>query len=88
MIEVPGGYLATYDGGRTRFDQYEEWCGLAWSSDGLRFERLPQSEPWVRSPYGCVRYVYGLRHGDEIFFYYEYTRPDLSHDLRVARVRA
>jgi hypothetical protein len=88
VIEMEGGFLATYDGGRTRYDQYEELCGLAWSTDGLHFERLAQAKPWVRSPYGCVRYVYALRHGDEILFYYEFTRADLSHDLRVARVRA
>ena len=86
LIPLEGGYLAFYDGGRTSYDNYEEWCGLAWSPDGLTFERLPLEEPWVRSPHGCVRYVYGLRVGNEVFFYYEFTREDLSHDLRVSRV--
>lgn len=86
LIEMDGGYLALYDGGRTSYDNYEEWCGVAWSDDGVTFEREPLAEPWVRSPHGCVRYVYGLRVGDEIYFYYEYTREDLSHDLRVSKV--
>jgi hypothetical protein len=33
-----------------------------------------------------VRYVYGLPVGDRIHFYYEYTREDGAHDLRVAVV--
>ena len=86
VLAIEGGYLATFDSGRTFYDTYEEWCGLAWSADGLSFARVPMEEPWVRSPHGCVRYVFGLRVGNEVFFYYEYTRPDLSHDLRVSRV--
>ena len=78
------GWLATWDGGRTFYDNYEEWCGLAVSSDGRNFERIAPAAPWVISPYGCVRYVYGLRVGDRVFFYYEFTRRDLSHDLRVS----
>jgi hypothetical protein len=87
LVEMDGGFLTFYDGGRTSYDTYEEWCGVAWSPDGVLFERVPLEEPWVRSPYGCVRYVYGLRVDNEIFFYYEYTREDLSHDLRVSHVR-
>jgi len=86
LVELDGGFLTLYDGGRTSYDNYEEWCGVAWSTDGYSFERVSLEEPWVRSPHGCVRYVYGLRVEDEIFFYYEYTREDLSHDLRVSRV--
>ncbi len=87
LVELEGGYLAFYDGGRTTFDNYEEWCGVAWSSDGISFERVPLAGPWVRSPHGCVRYVYGLRVEDEILFYYENTREDLAHDLRVSKVK-
>jgi hypothetical protein len=80
------GYVATFDGGRTSYDNYEEWAGLATSPDRRRFTRLDSAEPWVRSPHGCVRYVYGLVVDDRVFFYYEFTRPDGSHDLRVAVV--
>ena len=86
LVPIEGGYLALYDTARTFYDTYEEWCALAWSADGLSFERVPLDEPWVRSPYGCVRYVYGLRVANEVYFYYEYTREDLSHDLRVSKV--
>ena len=86
LIPWEDGYLATWDGGRTFYDNYEEWCGLALSPDGTRFERIDTGGPWIRSPYGAVRYVYALRVGGRVFFYYEYTREDLSHDLRVAVV--
>ena len=81
-----GRLVGTFSGGRTMYDQFEEWCGLAVSDDGRRIERLDTGGPWVRSPYGCVRYVYGLPVGDRIHFYYEYTREDGAHDLRVAVV--
>ena len=86
VISTDNGWLALYDGGRTFYDTYEEWCGLAWSDDGVRFERLEQEEPWVRSPYGCVRYVFALEQPSAIYFYYEFTRVDGSHDLRVSVV--
>ena len=86
VIKEQDGWLAFYDGGRNFYDTYEEWCGLAWSDDGIKFERLEQEQPWVRSPHGCVRYVYALDAGDRILFYYEFTREDGSHDLRVSVV--
>ena len=86
VIRHGNGWLATYDGGRSMYDTYEEWCGLAWSDDGVRYERLDQSQPWVVSPHGCVRYVYAMEVGSKIHFYYEYTREDGSHDLRVSIV--
>ena len=86
LIPWEDGYLATWDGGRTYYDNYEEWYGLALSPDGTKFERIDTGGPWVRSPYGSVRYVYALRVEDRVFFYYEYTREDGSHDLRVSLV--
>jgi hypothetical protein len=84
MIEWGDGYLAMFDGGRTFYDNYEEHAGLATSTDGLSFVR--DLEPWVTSPYGCVRYVCALRARDAIWLYFEYTREDGSHDLRAQRI--
>lgn len=81
-----GSYAATYDGGTTIYDNYEEMCGLAYSHDGESFERLTEDGPWVASRHGGVRYVYGLRVGNEVYFYYEYTREDLGHELRAVKV--
>ncbi len=83
LLEWEDGYLAWYDAGRTTYDDYEEWCGLAISRDGRNFERISTDGPWTRSPHGCVRYVDAVRVGDTVFLYYEYTREDHSHDLRV-----
>jgi len=80
------GYLAWYDAGRTTYDDYEEWCGLATSADGRSFTRVSTDGPWTRSPHGCVRYVDAIHVGDAVFLYYEYTREDHSHDLRVVRI--
>lgn len=86
VFQVDGQWVAMYDGGRTFYDNYEEWAGVATSQDGISFQRLPQPEPWVRSPHGCVRYIYAQPVGNAVLFYYEYTREDGSHDLRVKRV--
>lgn len=80
------GYLAWYDAGRTTYDDYEEWCGLAVSDDGKAFTRISEAGPWTRSPYGCVRYLDAVRVADTVYLYYEYTREDHAHDLRVAAI--
>lgn len=84
MIKWGAGYLAMFDGGRTFYDNYEEQAGLATSADGRSFQRDPA--PWVTSRHGAVRYVCALRARDAIWFYFEYTREDGSHDLRAARI--
>lgn len=82
------GWVGTFDGGRTYYDNFEERCGLVTSADGLSVERVDTDEPWVSSPHGSrsVRYVFGLRVDRRLLWYYEFTRPDGAHDLRVAEV--
>lgn len=84
VIEWEDGYLATFDGGRTFYDNYEEHAGLALSPDARTFER--SNVPWVTSPHGCVRYVCAVQANDSVFVYFEYTRDDGSHDLRVEKL--
>jgi hypothetical protein len=84
MIPWDGGYLAMFDGGRTFYDNYEEHAGIALSPDGRVFTRL--EDPWVTSPYGCVRYVCAVDTPDAYFFSFEYTRKNGSHDMRVERI--
>lgn len=86
LFPFDGGWAGTFDGGRTHYDNFEEWCGLVTSPDGIDVRRVHTDGPWVRSPHGSVRYVYGLRVGQELFWYYEHARADGSHDLRVAKV--
>ena len=47
LIRVGDGYAATYDGGRTFYDNYEEWAGIAVSGDGRTFTRCQTDGPWV-----------------------------------------
>jgi hypothetical protein len=84
MIPWDDGYLAMFDGGRTFYDNYEEQAGFALSPDGRTFTRL--DDPWISSPYGCVRYVCAVDTLDAYFFSFEYTREDGSHDMRVQRI--
>ncbi|MFQ6047926.1 MAG: hypothetical protein ACE5K7_00995 [Phycisphaerae bacterium] len=79
-------WVGFFDGGEGSYDNYEEWCGVAISSDLLNWRRVSRTGPWVRSPYGCVRYMDVLRVEDTIYYYYEYARRDGSHELRVSRV--
>jgi hypothetical protein len=86
VIPWESGFLAFFDGGRTFYDNYEEKAGLATSPDGRSFTRLDTGSPWVSSRHGGVRYVCAVPVEDEVFFYYEYTLGDGSHDLRMSRV--
>ena len=86
VIPWESGFLGLFDGGRTFYDNYEEKAGLAWSEDGSSWTRLETEGPWLTSPYGTVRYVCAVAADDRVHFYYEYTREDGSHDLRVVAV--
>lgn len=78
------GWLGLYDGSASLAENYEERCGLARSSDLRHWESVSPDGPAIgsaRGP-GGVRYV-DISSGGDVF--YEYTRPDGSHELRVAR---
>ena len=84
VIPWDEGYRGVYDGGRTFYDHYEAKAGLAWSDDGISWTRISADNgPWLSSPHGSVRYVCGVIAGENLHLYYEYTREDGSHDLRV-----
>lgn len=84
----PPVWLALYDGSADVSENYEERCGLAWSTDLRTFHRASQEGPIVVSPQGSgsLRYVDVLALADARYFYYEMARADGSHDLRVLRV--
>lgn len=78
------GWLGLYDGSASLVENYEERCGLARSRDLRRWERVSLDGPAIgtaRGP-GGVRYVETTAGGD---VFYEYTRPDGAHELRVTR---
>lgn len=85
IVYLPPVYVGFIDMGETFFDNYEEAAGLAISHDLRQWHRVTTDGPWVETPHGNVRYVDALRVGDEMYYYYEHTREDGSHELRVSR---
>ncbi len=86
IVYLPPVYVAFFDGGSTKYDNFEEWCGVAFSQDLEHWMRVSTDGPWVRSRYGAIRYMNAMIVGDEIFYYYEYAREDGSHELRLNKV--
>ncbi len=80
-------FIGFYDGSASVEENYEEKTGLCVSYDLRNWERVTRASEFVSSPYGCIRYVEAVPVGDdEVFYYYEWTREDGSHELRVTRV--
>lgn len=80
------GWVGFHSGGRSMYDNYEEPAGVVISDDARSFTRVTPDGPFVSSPHGCIRYLWGLPVGDTLHIYYEYTREDRSHDLRISVV--
>lgn len=87
VVPIAGTYLGFYDGSAGAQENYEERCGLAVSHDLMTWRTLTPDEPWVVAPYatGSVRYVDALLVDGEWWIYFEVTRPDGAHELRVSR---
>jgi len=90
LVYTPPVWMALYDGSASVEGNYEERAGMAVSLDLRHFERITPAGPALTSPHasGSVRYVEALRLDGEILYYYEFTRPDGSHELRCSRVAA
>ncbi len=86
VVYLPPLYVGFFDGGTTFYDMYEEHCGVAISHDLEHWRRVSTNGPWIKSPYGCIRYMDALIVDNTLWYYYEYTRKDGSHELRVNRV--
>jgi hypothetical protein len=87
VVRDGDGYLGLYDGGASPDEDTEERLGLARSQDLRTWERLSADGPWLVSPHasGSLRYADALERGGERWIYYEYARPDGSHELRLSR---
>ena len=88
ILHLPPVYLAFYDGAISVEENYEEKTGVATSLDLRNFQRLSTKRPFLTSPHSSrsLRYMAALSVGEEIYFYYEYARPDGSHELRMNKV--
>lgn len=88
VVYVPPLFLAFYDGTASLDGNYEEQAGLAASLTLGRFARITDDGPALRSPHGSgsLRYVDVVVGEREWLLYYEYCRPDGSHELRMSRI--
>jgi len=84
LVWLPPIFVGFFDGGDTFYDNFEEWTGVATSHDLENWKRVSRDGPWVESPHGSIRYMDALIHEDQIYYYYEYTRKDGSHEIRTS----
>ncbi|MBW3624076.1 MAG: hypothetical protein KY468_11770 [Armatimonadetes bacterium] len=80
-------YTAYYDGAIGVRNHYDEQTALAVSHDLRSWTRLSPDGPVLKSPHGtgCCRYFDAVEAEGMRYIYYEYARPDGSHELRVIR---
>jgi hypothetical protein len=88
VFRQDGRFVALYDGSRNVSENYEERCGVAVSSDLRTWRRVSVEGPAVGPDGGpgSVRYAETVQGEEWIRFYYEFTRPDGSHELRTVRI--
>ena len=81
-------FVGLYDGAASADEDTEERLGAAVSFDLRNWERVTVDEPWLVSPHatGSLRYPDALELEGEWWVYYEYARPDGSHELRLNRM--
>lgn len=89
VLYQPPIFHVFYDGSASVQDNYEEQVGLAISFDLQSFRRVTEDAPLLVSPHGSgsVRYLDVIEVSGRLYYYYEFARPDGSHDLRVEVVR-
>jgi hypothetical protein len=85
---VGGKFLGFYDGSAGHEQNYEEKTGLATSEDLRHWQCLTPEAPRLTSSHGSgsLRYLDAQVQGQEACLFYEFARPDGSHDLRLIRV--
>ncbi len=83
-----GLFVGLYDGSKSVEENYEERCGLAVSGDLRSWHRVSTDGPAAgpNGGPGSVRYAEAVQGPNWVRFYYEFTRPDGSHELRTVRV--
>jgi hypothetical protein len=88
VLFLDGRFLGFYDGSAGHEQNYEEKTGLASSHDLRHWQCLTPDAARLTSPHasGSLRYVDAQAHGREACLFYEFARPDGSHDLRLVRL--
>lgn len=86
VVPSGAGYLAFFDGAANVRENYEECAGLAQSADLRDWHSLTPDGPLFAGipGSGSVRYIDAVVARDNLYLYYEISRPDGAHALRVS----
>ncbi len=89
ILYMPPVFNVFYDGGANVGENYEEKTGLAITFDLMNFVNVSDKSPILVSPHSSrsLRYMDAIKLGDYIYYYYEYAKPDGSHELRMNMVK-
>lgn len=89
LVWRPPVWIGFYDGSASVSENYEERCGIAYSMDLLSWQRVSDDVPAIgpNGGPGSVRYVESVQGPDWARYFYEFTRPDGSHELRSNQVQ-
>ncbi|MEA3320403.1 MAG: hypothetical protein U9Q88_10265 [Bacillota bacterium] len=88
IIPYQGAYTVLWDGSIGVEQNYEEKLALALTVDLKTFAKINVNGPVLETSLKkAVRYVDAIIHEDQIWYYYEYTREDGAHELRLCKVR-
>ncbi len=86
IIPYGGGYTVLWDGSLGVEQNYEEKAGVALTYDLVTFAKVSFDGPILETTQGnAVRYTDALVHDHRIWYYYEYTREDGAHELRLCK---
>jgi len=88
VISTPPAWIGFYDGSASVAENYEERCGIVYSTDLRRWRRGSGDGPAIgpNGGPGSVRYVEAVQGPNWIRYYYEWTRLDGAHELRTSVV--
>lgn len=89
VLSTKTGFIIFYDGASKHDHNYEESTGLAISKDLVQYKRISHEHPILISPYGTgsLRYINAIRVDNDLYLYYEFSRLDGSHELRLNIVK-
>lgn len=87
IIPYGNSYTVLWDGSTGVEQNYEEKSACGITYDLKTFAKVSHEGPLLETEdKKAVRYVDALVHKEEIWYYYEYTRKDGAHELRLAKV--
>jgi hypothetical protein len=88
VVATDDGFVGFYDGSASAEENYEERCALAVSHDLRTWTSVNPDGPWITGAgtTGSLRYFDAVPVGKELYVYYEATRTDGAHELRMTRL--